>query len=459
MSQPSPDRLVGQVLGDTYHLARLVGEGGMGRVYEADHLRLSKKRFAIKVLHSAAVEDPTSFARFRREAEIATEIGHPNIVDVIDFNVTGEGQPYIVMELLEGMDLQQLLAREVSLPPEKVCEIAAQVGSALEAAHAKGIVHRDLKPENIFLASVTPVHVKLLDFGLSKIQSGRSRLTQDHTVFGTPSYMSPEQAEGRIAEVDHATDIFALGVIAYLCLTGKLPFDGPTVPGILYQVCHSIPPPATELVASLPAKIDEVLARAMAKRKVDRYQRVMDLVDDLRAALGVPARPDARQDEGRTLPVDLAPGTDAEVETNRVPLVAVAPEKTLHVVRAARRRRIATAAATFGILAVGVVVALVIAHWGASSESSGHADKVLVAAPDPTPGQTPPDVGPRRPDVGSPPAGPDLAPPDAAAGGRIVKHVRRVKPAKQRSLKHHGGKKGPAKGIKQHKKDELNDDL
>ena len=289
-TDPNQDK----VLADTYRIIRPLGEGGMGKVYEVGHLRLTKKRYAVKVLHPGAGDNAEVYARFRREAEIATEIGHPHIVEVHDFNVTEEGQPFIVMELLNGKDLAQHLDDHLRLPRQEVVRIIAQVASALAAAHGRGIVHRDLKPANIFLTRASDgsdeMHVKLLDFGLSTIKHQRSRLTKEPSVMGTPDYMAPEQAAGEVGDVDHRTDIFALGVIVYQCLSGKMPFEAPTPLGVLYKVCHDRPRPLSELVAGLSPETDAIVERAMAKRREDRYQSAEAFVQELSQVLERPAR-------------------------------------------------------------------------------------------------------------------------------------------------------------------------
>ena len=283
----SKDPLVGQVLHDTHEIVRLIGQGGMGEVYEAVHKRLRKQRFAVKVLHAKMVENEKIFARFQREAEIATEIGHPSIVYVTDFYEI-DGRPCMVMEYLEGEDLSQLLAREGKLPPAEVLRIMEQVGSALQAVHDKGVIHRDMKPANIFMVASSTggePRVKVLDFGISKIRDSNTGLTGDHSVLGTPHYMSPEQGEGQVKDVDHRTDIFALGTICYQMLAGSIPFDGPTLPGVIYKICHVEPEPITTHVQDLPPAVHRVLQRALAKRRRDRYQRASEFIDDLRAAL------------------------------------------------------------------------------------------------------------------------------------------------------------------------------
>jgi len=343
MGNTDQDPLIGQILHETYRIERKLAEGGMGAIYEASHVRLPKKRFAVKLLLGDVADKPDIFARFRREAEIATELGHPNIVDVLDFHETTEGQPYIVMELLDGEDLGARLRRSGTLEPAWLARLMTQVGSALQAAHSKGIVHRDMKPENIFLVSggaVEPM-AKVLDFGISKIKHSKSVVTQANAVFGTPYYMSPEQAVGNVADIDAATDIFALGTICYQALSGAAPFEAPTVPGIIYKVCHEYPVPISTVVPGLPPALDPVLNRALAKDKAERYQRVDEFVADLEAAISnrpvIPATigPGVRPERGPT-PLEAtadrsiaptAPGWPAEPELRRPAGPSASPQK------------------------------------------------------------------------------------------------------------------------------------
>ena len=286
-SEADGGAIIGKVFHDTYRIKRKVAEGGMGAIYEAEHARLSNKRYAVKLLHPSVTSAPDIFARFRREAEIASSLGHPNIVEVLDFYQTEQGQPYMVMEYLEGEDLAGRLRTVKRLEPALVLGLVDQVASALQAAHDKGIVHRDMKPENIFLARDPAAGevAKVLDFGISKIRHSQSVVTRDNSLLGTPFYMSPEQGEGEVRDIDHTTDIFALGTICYQALSGELPFTAPTLPGVIYKVCHLEPVPVSDRVPDLPAPVDQVLARAMAKKKEQRYQRVSRLAEDLRAAL------------------------------------------------------------------------------------------------------------------------------------------------------------------------------
>ena len=307
------DPLIGKVFHDTHEIVRLIGEGGMGAVYEARHRRLKKQRFAIKVLHAKMADDPKIMRRFQREAEIVAEIGHPNIVYITDFYETDEGQPYMVMEYLDGEDLAACLERRGKLPPGETLEIVRQVGSALAAVHKKGIVHRDLKPANIFLVPRPEggTRVKVLDFGISKIRDSGTKLTGTQAVLGTPQYMSPEQGEGLVSEVDHRSDIFTLGTITYEMLSGQVPFDAHSMMGIIRAVCDRPHPAITARAPELGPEVERVLDRALAKDREDRFGEVSELVEALSAALaGVEATPSVAPEEPATPPA-AAPVTAA----------------------------------------------------------------------------------------------------------------------------------------------------
>ncbi|MCC6999260.1 MAG: serine/threonine protein kinase [Deltaproteobacteria bacterium] len=281
----------GQVLGGNYRLGRLIGEGGMGSVYEADHVRLPK-RFAIKLLNPQVLGNREVFERFQREAMIASELGDQHIVQVFDFNYTTEGAPFMVLELLTGDDLARRL-ESGRLTLGATCDLLKQLAKALGAAHARGIVHRDLKPANLFLARQkdgTQV-VKVLDFGISKVLEAGGGATRTGALLGTPSYMAPEQAQGNVSEIDVRTDVFAVGAILYECLTGQIAFQAPTVAGIVYQVCHVTPVSIESLVSDIPAAVVEVVNRALAKGRTERYQSMRALTDDFVLAAGSQGSP------------------------------------------------------------------------------------------------------------------------------------------------------------------------
>jgi serine/threonine-protein kinase len=272
------------VLEGTYRLVRLISHGGMATVYEAIQLRLNK-RVAVKLMSRASASDDKSILRFHREAEITSKLGHPHLVNVIDFGTAQSGRPYLVMEYLEGEDLEQRLQRTVTMPAPTTAAIVVQTASALAAAHAQGVVHRDLKPANIFLLQVPgePEFVKVLDFGISKIKGGEAmRLTGVQAAVGTPSYMSPEQVTGRADDTDHRADQWALACIAWRMLCGRPPFVADEVTALFYQISRLDPPP---LAMPELAGVEEVLRRALARHHTDRYPSMRDFAHAFTHAL------------------------------------------------------------------------------------------------------------------------------------------------------------------------------
>ena len=279
------DDLVGTVLAETYRITRLLGQGGMGTVWEADHVRLPGKRVAIKMLHGAGLYDPDSIARFRREATILSRIGHASIVDVIDVNVSEDDRPFQVLELLEGETLHARLARG-PMPLAEAMALIEQIGSALQAAHIAGIVHRDLKPANVFCVRDDrgQTRAKVLDFGIAKVFGGQSLQTRAGTVLGTPQYMAPEQAEGSPECVDARADVFALGAMSYEMLGGRPAFDGDTPLAVTYKVVHAEPRPLRELAPHVPASTIAAIERALAKDRAARFQDVPSFLAALSAS-------------------------------------------------------------------------------------------------------------------------------------------------------------------------------
>ena len=277
--------LVGSVLEGAYRITRLIGEGGMGAVYEAVQLRLNK-RVAVKLMARDLAANREALVRFHREAEITSHLGHPHLVTVFDFGQAASGEPYLVMEYLEGEDLDHRLRRVGRLPIEKVVHVARQVASALGAAHDQGVVHRDLKPGNVFLLQVPgePDFVKVLDFGISKVKAARTQLTSASAVMGTPNYMSPEQATGMVDDIDHRADQWALACIAWEMLLGRCPFVADAPSALLYQIINLDPHPLAPRVPGLPPAVESVLRRALSKRPAERFSSLREFSRALEAA-------------------------------------------------------------------------------------------------------------------------------------------------------------------------------
>ncbi len=283
------DSRLGQTVSH-YSITRRLGSGGMGVVYEAEDSRLGR-RVALKFLPADLAQDVSSLERFQREARASSALNHPNICTVYAIE-QHEGQHFIVMELLEGQTLAQMVGRQ-AFAPGTLVDLAIQIADALESAHAKGIVHRDIKPANIF---VNPRgQVKILDFGLAKIEgarhagpgapsqldtmAGRDELTMPGTTVGTVSYMSPEQARGQIA--DARTDLFSLGTVLYQMATGTLPFPGDTSALIYEAILNRDPPSLADVNAALPPELGRILEKALEKDRNLRYQGATDLKTDL----------------------------------------------------------------------------------------------------------------------------------------------------------------------------------
>jgi serine/threonine-protein kinase len=295
----------------------------MSEVYEARHARLPGG-FAVKVLTGEAEPGSVALERFRREAEIVASLRHPNIVQVIDFNQTEDGVPYMVMELLEGADLATELARGGRMPLSRVLGIVEQSASALAAAHGRDVVHRDLKPQNLFLVPAGPGRdlVKVLDFGISKVRTAPT-LTGDGSLLGTPQYMAPEQIRGQPEDVDGRTDQFALAAIAYEALAGRPAFGADSSPAAMDRVMNLEPPP----IDGVPEPVNTVLRRGLAKRREERFVSVQELAQALTTAAAghVPAaaRADAptlvpagqRREPRRAVALVLALATIAAIAT------------------------------------------------------------------------------------------------------------------------------------------------
>ena len=256
-----------------YRLIERLGGGGMGEVYLAEH-RMLKRPCAVKLIRAEQAGDPKVLARFEREVQMTARLSHWNTVEIYDYGRTDDGTFYYVMEYLPGLSLEQLLARNGPLPAERAVHLLRQTCQALREAHAIGLIHRDIKPANIFVAQRGGLYdvVKLLDFGLVKpvTELASPRLTQEGTIAGTPLFMSPEQASGRL-NTDARTDIYSLGAVAYTLLTGRPPFDRSTPMEVIVAHVHDEVALPSQYQADLPADLEEVILRCLAKRPEDRF--------------------------------------------------------------------------------------------------------------------------------------------------------------------------------------------
>ncbi|MDQ2647325.1 MAG: serine/threonine protein kinase, partial [Myxococcota bacterium] len=267
----APERL-GEVLAGKYRIVRLLGEGGMGRVYEAEHTSVGR-RFAVKLLRPHLAANEQALARFRREARAAGALENEHIAAVLDFDTAPDGTPFLVMEYLEGRSLGQLLADEGPLPASRAANALLQVCRGLEAAHAAGILHRDLKPDNLFVTRRADGSelLKILDFGIAKLlnEGGRDAPIQTGAAIGTPYYMAPEQVRGDVP-LDERVDLYALGVILYELLSGQKPHPGDSGNTVLAHVLTQSPVRLEKLRPGLPPGVAELVHRALAFDPRDR---------------------------------------------------------------------------------------------------------------------------------------------------------------------------------------------
>jgi eukaryotic-like serine/threonine-protein kinase len=272
------DLEAGQVVGE-YQVEHKIGQGGFGAVFKGVH-PLIGKQVAIKVLSQRFSVDPQMVSRFLAEARAVNQIRHHNIIDIFSFGTLEDGRLYYVMEYLDGEPLDKRLARDGRMALADALPILRAIARALDAAHAKGIAHRDLKTENVFLAAHPDgVFPKLLDFGIAKLMTPEDALshkTRTGAPIGTPHYMSPEQCRGR--DVDHRTDMYAFGVLAYLMLTGAYPLDADDYMTILMRQLHDDPPPPSSLRPELPAGVDAAIGWLMRKDPAARPETLMAAV-------------------------------------------------------------------------------------------------------------------------------------------------------------------------------------
>jgi serine/threonine-protein kinase len=384
---------VGKTVAGKYRLVRLVGSGGMGDVYEAQHQGIGR-RFAIKFLHQLLAGNSEVVARFQREAQAAGGLENENIAAVVDIGTADDGVPFIVMEYLEGEDLARLLVRSGPLSVPRASFIAIQACRGLAAAHGRGIVHRDLKPENLFICKRNDGsdQVKILDFGIAKFHAS-TNLTQTGTTMGTPFYMSPEQARGA-KEVDLRTDIYSLGVILYEMLSGTKAHPGDSYNEILYHVLTQEPTPLDGIRPGLPPGLSAVVAKALAREVADRFASAIEFITALIPFAGRAVTPAHSQ-------VGLAPVAGVTMNSPvslpamlaATPIASPAPDATTSL---RPRPRV-------GLWAAVTAVALLAAAMVWWPRHRGPEQMAEVPKPAPVLAPTAPDPMPATPPAPSPP--------------------------------------------------------
>ncbi|WP_438025236.1 serine/threonine-protein kinase [Sorangium sp. So ce233] len=323
------DPMVGELLAGSFCITGVIGAGGMGRVYVAEHIRLPK-RFAVKVPHEHFASHREAMARFEREAQTIARVGNEHVIDVVDVVRLKDGRPCMVTELLKGEDLGSLLDQVGKLPLPTAITISRQVCRGLAAAHATGVVHRDLKPSNLFLVRREggSIHVKILDFGVAKVLDGAD-LTRTGSVVGTPQYMAPEQARGS-AEVDSRADIYAVGAVLYRMLTGDRPFPDEEPTRVMIRLLTEDPRRPRDIDRTIPEGLEALIQRAMARaredrppsaQELDRLLADFDMQDPLNPArsLALPTAvtEGAPNDEVATVVIPNAQGQTADDVTRR----------------------------------------------------------------------------------------------------------------------------------------------
>jgi eukaryotic-like serine/threonine-protein kinase len=370
---PAPDPLVGEVLGRTYRVVRVLGEGGMARLYEAEHLRIDA-RFAVKVIHDDLSRDPDLLARFEREARAAGRIHSEHVVRMVDVLRTQDNRPCLVTELLEGEDLQALLDRVGKLGAADAIPIARQICRAVAAAHAVGVVHRDLKPANVFLckpASDELPLVKVFDFGVAKLEDD-DKLTRTDAVMGTAAYMAPEQAR-RATDAGPLSDVYSTSAVLYHMLCGQPPYGNVPAFSRLALVLHEEPARPRSLEPSIPDGVEAVIQHAMARDRQVRIQSAVELEAQL-AAFDQPA-PVAASPAPTPMPRarSVITGGNPVVAGGSGSLTAADPMATQIVVRARLARPLAAMVALASSLAAGAWIAALLGALIAQPSASEHA--------------------------------------------------------------------------------------
>lgn len=310
----------GIFFGDRYRVDALLGTGAMGKVYRAVDIR-TEREVALKVLHPDKASKEQVLARFRREAEILASIGHPNVVQIYEWGTTAQGVDYIAMEVLEGRTLREHLRETGPLTPRQLLPILVAVADALGATHVKGVVHRDLKPDNVFLQHGGVV--KVVDFGLSLLDTDK-RMTKTGVMLGTPRYMAPEQIRSA-KDVDPRVDVYALGIMAHEALTGASPFPAEDAGQLLGCVIEGRIVRIEDVRPDIPPGIGDVLRRAMAKDRRERYATIGAFAEAFARVVGVPI---ARARQGLVIP-ESQPDAARPLEPAAIPLPPEEPRFTV----------------------------------------------------------------------------------------------------------------------------------
>lgn len=389
---------LGTVLQGKYRIISLLGTGGMGSVFLAQHVLIGKK-VAVKFLHTKFAQKDELITRFYREAQAAAEIGHRNIVDVFDMGVSDRGEPYIIMEYLEGESLAKLISRVGPLDLAAACGILEPTLLALEAAHSKGIVHRDLKPENIFLVhrpQEAPI-VKLIDFGVSKFADrAQTHITATGALLGTPAYMSPEQVRGA-ADLDRRTDIYSIGVILYKLLTGRLPYDGEQYHEFLAAALTSDPIPPRVAYPEFPQEAEALVLQALQKDRLKRPQSAREMLEALSRTSVFPQRVECLREctsdlSRKTLCASdqdaIAQGTQIDSVPSAAAYVKLVKQSRTgmwtnsSVSDTGKRKYGLLGALVGGAVVVATTVVLLFVFWGSDHSQSGSSVGVKSSAPD-----------------------------------------------------------------------------
>jgi len=440
--------MVGSIVADRYHILKKLGEGGMGQVYLAEHVKMGRKS-ALKVMHASMVKDVDAISRFNREAANASRISHPNVAAVYDFGETPDGMIFLAMEFVDGPPLTKVIEQAGSLPPKRAAEIIRQTGEALALAHDMGIVHRDLKPDNIMVAKTRDGGdlVKVVDFGIAKAAGNDAqKVTKTGLVVGTPEYMSPEQLAGD--KLDGRSDIYSLALVAFNMLTGQLPFPSDSAQESMIMRLTDKPKRLAEMRpdVSWPADVQAVMDKALEREVSQRYQTATEFGRDLyktidrmpetmaaelgtqmiqvpptRVAPPAPAEPATpRTSVGRPVPSPLPAGG----ATLAVPTPAAAPALVTQTAAPPKRKgMLLMVGGIAAVVVAAVVVVPKVMNSGGKQTPTNPTTPVSGPATDTSKGQAagalgtqPANPGTQQQAQGSGPPGPTGGAPPAAGG-------------------------------------------